>query len=40
MNCSVRGEMEIKFKDYKQFESFDDPSRVLQDGSWNIGFDE
>lgn len=42
MNCSVRGEMAIKFEDYKTF-GFDDastPSRVLDDGSWSIGFDE
>lgn len=40
MNCSVRGKMGIEFEDYKTFESFDSPSRVLDDGSWSIGFDE
>ena len=42
MNCSVRGKMAIEFEDYKTFEGFDSttPSRVLDDGSWSIGFDD
>lgn len=42
MNCSVRGKMAIEFEDYKAFDGFDSttPSRVLDDGSWSIGFDE